>query len=134
MGLMFGVSSTANSTVSVTVWSDGSGGMTHSFCAMNSFSMSFWKVPRISSRGTPCWSASATYMAKMTGALGLMVKDVETSSKSMPSKRISMSRRVSTATPSLPTSPSDSGSSESLPIRLGMSNAVESPVWPLSMR
>jgi len=131
---MPGVSSTANSTVSVTRSREGSGGITHSFWAMNSLSMSFWKVPRSSSRGIPFRSASATYIAKITGALGLIVKLVDTSPMSMPSKRISMSRKVSTATPSLPTSPSDSGSSESFPMRLGMSNAVESPVWPFSMR
>ena len=42
-----------------------------------------------------------------------------------------MSSIVSTATPSRPTSPRLSGASESWPISVGMSNAVESPVWPL---
>ena len=42
--------------------------------------------------------------------------------------------RVSTATPSRPTSPRLSGESESCPIRDGMSNAVERPVCPCSSR
>src|SRR5690606_41798113 len=41
-----------------------------------------------------------------------------------------MSARVSTATPQRPTSPSDIGSSEPRPSRVGMSNAVERPVPP----
>jgi len=62
-GWNFGVSSTANSMVSVTIFSEGLGGITHSFWAMNSLSISFWSVPRTLSRGTPCWSASAMYIA-----------------------------------------------------------------------
>ena len=41
-----------------------------------------------------------------------------------------MSSTVSTATPSTPTSPSERAWSESSPIRVGMSKAVESPCWP----
>jgi hypothetical protein len=41
-----------------------------------------------------------------------------------------MSASESTATPHRPTSPSDIGSSESRPSRVGMSNAVDSPVPP----
>ena len=41
-----------------------------------------------------------------------------------------MSARVSTATPHLPTSPSDRGSSESRPMRVGRSKAVDSPSPP----
>ena len=41
-----------------------------------------------------------------------------------------MSASVSTATPHLPTSPSASGSSESRPISVGRSNAVDSPSPP----
>ena len=41
-----------------------------------------------------------------------------------------MSRSVSTATPHIPTSPSDRGESESYPMRVGKSKAVESPVCP----
>jgi hypothetical protein len=46
-------------------------------------------------------------------AVALMVIDVETRSSGMPSKRSSMSSRLSIATPTLPTSPSERGSSES---------------------
>jgi hypothetical protein len=44
-----------------------------------------------------------------------------------------MSASVSTATPHRPTSPSAIGSSESMPSRVGMSNAVDSPVPPALM-
>ena len=44
-----------------------------------------------------------------------------------------MSDRLSTATPHRPTSPSDIGSSESSPRRVGISNAVERPVPPALM-
>jgi hypothetical protein len=64
----------------------------------------------------------------------LIVIEVVTSSTGILSKRISMSRIVSTATPSRPTSPRDSGSSESRPMSVGMSNAVESPVTPCASR
>ena len=45
-----------------------------------------------------------------------------------------MSQTVSIATPSRPTSPSESTESESWPISDGMSNAVLSPVWPCASR
>jgi hypothetical protein len=48
----------------------------------------------------------------------------------MPAYRSSMSARVSMATPQRPTSPSDIGSSESRPSRVGMSKAVERPSPP----
>ena len=35
-------------------------GLIHSFCAMNSLSMSFCSVPRSLSGETPCFSATAT--------------------------------------------------------------------------
>ena len=44
-----------------------------------------------------------------------------------------MSAIVSTATPHRPTSPSAIGSSESIPSRVGMSNAVDKPVPPAWM-
>ena len=45
-----------------------------------------------------------------------------------------MSSTVSSATPSTPTSPSERAWSESSPISVGMSKAVESPCWPASSR
>jgi hypothetical protein len=44
-----------------------------------------------------------------------------------------MSASESIATPHLPTSPSDIGSSESRPSKVGMSNAVDSPSPPERM-
>jgi hypothetical protein len=38
-------------------------GLIHSFCAMNSFSMSFCSVPRSLAGLTPCFSATTTYSA-----------------------------------------------------------------------
>jgi len=117
-------------TRSVTRRIEGRGGKMYSFWAWYSFRMSFWMVPDSCAVGTPCFSATATYMAMRMGAGELIVIDVDTPPRSIPSKRSSMSARVSTATPALPTSPSASGSSESRPMRVGRSNAVESPVPP----
>ena len=75
--------------------------------------MSFWIVPRIWSAGTPCFSATATYMASRIAAVPLIVNDVDTLPSGMPSKIASMSASVSIATPTRPTSSSTSGSSES---------------------
>ena len=63
-----------------------------------------------------------------------MVMETVTSSSGMPPNSVSMSSRVSIATPSTPTSPRLRPWSESKPIRVGMSKAVESPVWPWSSR
>ena len=69
-----------------------------------------------------------------TGTAGPeIVIDVVTSARSMPSNRVSMSAAESIATPQCPTSPSARGSSESRPIRVGMSKATLSP-WPPSAR
>ena len=89
------------------------------FWAMNSLSISFWIVPPISFLLTPCFSATAIYIARRIAAGGFMVMDVVTRSRGIPSKRISMSFRVSMATPHWPTSPRDLGLSESYPIRVG---------------
>ena len=92
--------------------------------------MSFWIVPPSAARGTPDFSATATYMAIKMMAGELMVIEVVTEARSIPAKRSTMSARVSTATPERPTSPRHSGSSESRPIRVGRSKATESPVPP----
>ena len=66
-----------------------------------------------------------------TGTAGpLIVIEVVTSASGMPSNSTSMSAAESTATPQCPTSPSERGSSESRPIRVGMSKATESPAPP----
>ena len=78
----------------------------YSFCAMYSLRMSFWMVPEIFFQSAPCFSATARYMAQSTEAGELMVIETVVFSRSMPSKRISMSSRESMATPHLPTSPS----------------------------
>ena len=61
-----------------------------------------------------------------------MVIEVETSPSGMPANRRSMSATESTATPTLPTSPAARGSSESMPIWVGRSNATDNPVCPAS--
>ncbi len=81
--------------------------------AAYSLRISFWIVPVNLAAATPCFSATAMYMASKTAAGALIVMDVETRSRGMPSNRISISARESMATPTFPTSPSDSGSSES---------------------
>ena len=66
-----------------------------------------------------------------TGTAGpLIVIDVVTSPSGMSEKSTSMSAAESIATPQWPTSPSDRASSESRPIRVGMSNATDSPPPP----
>ena len=63
-----------------------------------------------------------------------MVIEVETLPSSIPWKSRSMSSTVSMATPTRPTSPRAFGLSESWPIWVGRSKAVESPVWPKRRR
>ncbi len=92
---------------------EGTGGLIHSFCAMNSFSMSFWIVPPSAVIGTPLRSATAKYIARMTLAEQLTVIEVVTAARSMPSKSSAMSSMVDTAVPSRPTSPSARGWSAS---------------------
>ncbi len=99
--------------MSVTMRTAGSGGQIHSFWAMNSFSMSFCIVPPTRSQDTPCFSATARYMASATDAVQLIVIDVVTSPSGMPPKRISKSASVEIDTPSLPTSPRERGWSAS---------------------
>ena len=70
----------------------------------------------------------------MIAAGALIVIETLTSPRSIPWNSVCMSSSVSTATPSRPTSPSERGWSESWPISDGMSNAVDSPVWPWSSR
>jgi hypothetical protein len=102
--------------------------------ATYSFSTSFWAVPETFWRATPCLSATATYIATRTAAGALIVIDVETRSRGMPPNTVSMSARESIATPTWPTSPAARSSSESRPIWVGRSNAVERPGWPWPRR
>ena len=60
----------------------------------------------------------------------LIVIEVETSPKFISSNNVSISFNESIGTPTLPTSPSESSSSESIPSCVGKSNATESPVCP----
>ena len=70
----------------------------------------------------------------MIAAGALIVIDTDTSPRSMPANSVRMSSVVSIATPSRPTSPNERTWSESWPIRLGMSKAVDRPVWPWASR
>ena len=93
--------------MSVTTRSDGAGGEIHSFCAMNSLSMSFWIVPPTRSHGTPLRSAITRYIASRTDAEQFTVIEVVTLSSGMPiEQRHHVVRWCVTATPSRPTSPS----------------------------
>lgn len=64
----------------------------------------------------------------------MIVIDVETLSRGMPSNKVNISSRLSIATPTFPTSPNASGSSESSPICVGRSNATLNPVVPCDSR
>src|SRR4029453_17523253 len=77
--------------MSVTMRTAGSGGQIHSFCAMNSFSMSFCMVPPSRLHATDCLSAMARYMASATDAGQLIVLEAVTSPSGMPAKRRSKS-------------------------------------------
>ena len=66
--------------------------------------------------------------------MALMVIEVEIFSRSMPSNSRIMSSMESMATPTLPTSPSAMGLSESMPIWVGRSKATLRPVVPLLSR
>ena len=107
---------------------EGRGGKIHSFCAMYSFKISFCRVPEIFFKSKPFFSAFTRYIAQRMAAGELMVMEVVVFSRSIPSNKVSMSTRESTATPHLPTSPSDMGWSESMPMSVGKSKATESPV------
>ena len=85
----------------------------NSFWAMYSLRMSFCNVPPAFVRSAPCFSATAINMAHMMAAGLLMVMDVVTSSRLIPSNRISMSAMVEIATPQVPNSPAALGSSVS---------------------
>ena len=112
----------------------GRGGYTYVPRAMYSLSRSFWIVPVMAEAGTPCSSATSSYMSRSTAAVELMVMDVVTlsSGRSLSNRRMSASESI--ATPTLPTSPSERGWSESYPICVGRSNAQERPVWPALRR
>ena len=69
-------------------------------------------------------------MARSVAAGPFIVIEVETCDKSISANRSSISASVSTATPARPTSPSDHSLSESRPMRVGISKAVDSPVPP----
>ena len=100
-----GTSRVQYSMVSTMIRSEGLGGSMKVFWAMNSFSISFWIVPPMSRLLTPCFSASTIYMASKIAAGGLMVMEVVTRWRGIPLKRISISFKVSMATPHFPISP-----------------------------
>ena len=77
--------------VSVTRRMEGRGGKMYSFCAMYSFRMSFCSVPESCAQSTPCFSATARYMAQRTAAGELMVIETVTSPSGMPRNSVSMS-------------------------------------------
>lgn len=109
----------------------GSGWKSHSFWAMYSLKMSVCSVPLSTDASTP-WRSAATRYMQNTGTAGpLIVMEVVTSPSGMSLNSTSMSAAESMATPQCPTSPSERGSSESRPIRVGMSKATESPPPPL---
>ena len=97
---------------------------------MYSLKMSVCRVPFSFPRSAPWRCAAARYMQNTGTAGPLMVIDVVTSASGMPENRMSMSAAESMATPQCPTSPAARGSSESRPIRVGMSKATDSPPPP----
>ena len=80
----------------------------YSFCAMNSFRMSFWIVPDNVRQAAACRSATTRYMANSIDAGELIVIDVVIAPRSMPLNSASMSASDVTLTPHFPISPRDS--------------------------
>jgi hypothetical protein len=80
---------------------------------MNSFRMSFCRVPASCAGWTPCSSAATMYIAITGSTAPFMVMETDIRSSGMPSNRIFMSATLSIATPALPTSPTTRGWSES---------------------
>ena len=113
MGCQPGSSAPQYSTTSVTMRSDARGGKIHVPRATYSLRMSFCTVPAIFRGSTPCRRAAATYKASRMMAVALIVIEVDTRSRGMPSNRTLMSSMESMATPTRPTSPRASGWSES---------------------
>ena len=77
-GCHLGMCFEQNSIMSTTMRTAGRGPTIHSFWAMNSFNMSFWIVPPRRSIDTPCFSATAMYIASATMAEALIVIEVVT--------------------------------------------------------
>ena len=99
---------------------------------MYSLKMSVCSVPLSTPGSTPWRSAATRYMQKTGTAGPEIVIEVVTSPSGMSWNSTSMSAAESIATPQWPTSPSERGSSESRPIRVGMSKATDSPPPPLA--
>jgi len=72
--------------------------------------------------------------AEQIAAGELIVIEVVIAPRGIPLNRVSISASESMATPQWPISPRLVGASESCPIRVGMSKATESPVWPFASR
>ena len=75
--------------------------------------MSFWIVPLSSERLIPLLSAIAITNANKIAAVEFMVIDIDILSRGIPSNKESISSIQLIGTPTFPTSPSDSESSES---------------------
>ncbi len=88
IGLNRGRCCDANSITSHDSRIEGSGGNTYVLRARNSFRMSFCSVPARRSGATPCRSAATRYIARMIGAVALIVKLTETSSSGEPSEQV----------------------------------------------
>ena len=101
---------------------------------MYSLRMSFWIVPPSFSREMPFFSATARYIANRMAAGELMVIEVVIWPRSMPSKSTSMSAQGVDGDAAAADLARACSSSESRPIRVGMSKATESPSWPFASR
>src|SRR4030043_828957 len=104
-----GTSLAPYSNVSTMSFIEGLGGKTNVFWAIYSLRMSFWMVPEMTLGETPCFSATAMYMAQRRAAGALMVIEVVILSSGRPLNSTSMSAREAMDTPHLPTSPLGSG-------------------------
>jgi len=81
--------------------------------AAYSLRMSFWIVPPSFAGSTPCSSATIWYRSSKSEAGALIVMEVVTEDRSIPSNSRRMSSSVLMATPTRPTSARAAGWSES---------------------
>jgi hypothetical protein len=129
-----GTCSAHHANTSVVRRIDGAGGKMSVPRATYSFSTSFCTVPPSRSSGAPWRSASSVYSASSIAAGALIVIEVVTSARSMPSKSVRMSSTVAIDTPTRPTSPCARSSSGSSPSWVGRSNATDRPLVPCARR
>ena len=117
--------------MSVTSRIAGSIGKHHSFWAMYSLRMSVWIVPPSFSGGDPLLLGGDDVEGEQDRRRRVdRHRDRDLVERDPVEERLHVVDACRRRRPRTPTSPSERAWSESSPIRVGMSKAVERPVWP----